>query len=452
MTTKITLPDYVVDIMQMVKQANFKIYIVGGAIRDYLLGKNTDNWDFATSATPEQIQSLFKHSIYNNNFGTVIVPIKKDGKIYSCEITPFRKESEYTDHRHPSLISWAKTIEEDLIRRDFTINALAYDGKSIIDITHGISDLKHKLIRAVGNPAKRFQEDGLRLMRAIRFATTLGFSIEPITYKAISENSKLLQTISWERINQEFMKIIASNQPADGILFLKNTNLLQFILPELNNCFGVEQKSPNRHHIYDVGLHLIESLRACTSTDPIVRLACLLHDIGKSVTYNIDPETKTITFYNHEVAGSHMIEELSKRLRLSNAQSKKLLLLVKYHMFSTSEHQTDKTIRRLIRQVGAENIRDLLEIRRADRIGSGAKESSWRLELFKKRIIEVQKIPFQITDLKIDGKDIMKICNIKPGPQVGKILHTLFVLVEEKKIKNTKKDLTLATTNYCNTA
>ncbi|MCS6956805.1 MAG: HD domain-containing protein [Patescibacteria group bacterium] len=432
------LPKEIINIFEIFKKNNLEIYLVGGSVRDLLLKKEPTNWDFTTNADPKEIQKLFSSSFYNNNYGTVSISINSSNIV---EITPFRKESDYQDFRHPEKIEWAKTLEEDLKRRDFTINAIAYDGEKIIDIFQGQNDLKNKIIKAVGNPDVRFQEDALRLIRAVRFASQLGFFIEEKTRKSIEKNAYLIKKISWERIRDEFLKILKSDHPSEGILFLKNTKLLHYILPELDVCFLIPQKSPKRHHIYDVGTHLVMSLKYCQSNDEITRFATLIHDIGKAKTFKKDEKTGLITFYNHEVVGKKLAEKIADRFKLSNKQKEKLVRLVQYHQFTVSEIQTDKAIRRFIRQVGKEYLQDILDLRFADRVGSGAKPDSWRFKLFRKRLVEVQKEPFKITDLKINGNDVMKILNIKPGPQVGKILKEIFDKVIEKKLENNREIL-----------
>lgn len=256
-------PKPVEEFLTVFKKNDFQIFIVGGAVRDMLADPSTSlrtiDWDFTTNATPEQIQKLFPDSFYNNTYGTVSVKVEKE--IY--EVTPFRKEGEYKDFRHPEKIEWAKSVEEDLSRRDFTINSMALDGRKIVDPYDGQKHLKEKLIVAVGDPDKRFNEDALRLMRAIRFASQLGFMIEDKTRKSIEKNARLIEKISWERIRDEFFKILSSDHPAEGMLFLRNTGLLTFILPEVDICFTIPQKSPKRHHIYDVGTHLVMSLKHC---------------------------------------------------------------------------------------------------------------------------------------------------------------------------------------------
>jgi len=433
----ITLPKDIAKFMQVFTKNKYQVYLVGGAVRNLILNTSTDNWDLTTNATPEEILKLFPDSFYNNVYGTVTIPQKP----LVLEVTPFRLESDYQDKRHPEKIEWAKTLKEDLARRDFTVNAIAFDGKKIIDPYRGQEDLKNKTIKAVGDANKRFNEDALRLMRGIRLASQLGFLIEEKTRLAITNNSSLIKNVSWERIRDELLKIIASDHPDDGILFLHNTGLLQHILPELEICFTVPQKSPKRHHIYDVGMHSVMALKHCPSQDPITRFATLLHDIGKVKTYWKDSKTEIITFHNHEVVSTILVTNIADRLKLSNKEKEKLIQLVKYHQFTVSEIQTDKAVRRFIREVGKEYIQDMLDLRTGDRIGSGATPTSWRLELFKKRIIEVQKQPFAIADLKVDGNDVMKVLNIKPGRQIGDILKNLFEQVVEGKLKNERSIL-----------
>jgi len=454
----IKLPKEVIGLMNVFSKNKFQIFVVGGAVRDMLLDPSTSlrtsskkvmelDWDFTTNATPEQIQKLFPDSFYNNVYGTVTVPIKNQQsnnetmKQFLFEITPFRKESVYSDLRHPEKIEWAKTIEEDLLRRDFTINAIAYNGKNIVDPYGGQIDLTNKLIKAVGDPDIRFNEDALRLLRAIRFTSQLGFLIENDTRNSIQKNASLITKISAERIRDEFLKILESDHPAEGILFLKSTGLLTYILPEVDVCFSIPQKSPKRHHIYDVGTHSVMSLKHCPSKDPITRFATLIHDVGKEKTFRKDKETDLITFYNHEVVGKRQAETIADRFKLSNKQKNKLVTLVAEHQFTVSELQTDKAVRRFIKNVTKDYLQDMLDLRTGDRIGSGATPTSWRLDLFKKRLIEVQKQPFQIKDLKIDGNDVMKILKTKPGPKVGEILKKLFDHVVEGKIKNERQVL-----------
>lgn len=458
---KIPLPKTAKNIISVFENAGYEIYIVGGVIRDILLKRKAVDWDFTTNAEPETILSLFPDAFYDNQFGTVGIadPNKKTPKRHISnpyqkapiyEITTFRKEDKYSDSRHPDEISWGKTLSEDLERRDFTVNAMAIQTTTknqppekrfwefkLIDLHNGIKDIGRKLIRAVGNPDKRFQEDALRMMRAVRIATQLEFSIETETFAAINRNAGLINNISIERARDELLKLLSYPYAADGYLLLRSCGLARLILPEVEKGFGVSQKSPKRHHIYDVGTHAIESLRQAKTNDPIVKLAILLHDVGKPNVAATDPQG-IITFYNHEMAGANIVKTIGQRLKLTRKDQDRLWIMVRWHQFTVDERQTDKAIRRFIRNVGKENLNDMLEVRRADRLGGGATETSWRFEAFKKKLIEVQKQPFTVADLKVDGNDVMKIIGISPGPMVGKILNQLFAEIEEDKNKNKK--------------
>ncbi|MDP1743241.1 MAG: HD domain-containing protein [Candidatus Amesbacteria bacterium] len=428
MKVNLTPPAGVLDILKKFKKAKYEIYIVGGVVRDALLNKPLYDWDFTTNATPEEILKLFPEGFYDNKFGTVGIK-NEEGRPY--EITTFRTEENYTDNRHPDKISWGNTLEEDLKRRDFTINAIALNNKfEAIDPYNGQADLKNKLIRCVGNPNDRFGEDALRMMRAVRIAAQLGFTIEPTTLQAIQANASKIRHISAERIHDELLKLMASPYPADGYLLLHNSGLGAEILPEMEATFVVEQKSPGRHHIFDVGTHSVEALRHCQSPDPITRLATLIHDVGKSKTQRI-LATGTITFYNHEMESAKIAVKIADRLRFSNAEKDKFVRLVRWHQFTVDERQTDSAIRRFIKNVGLENIDDMIALRVGDRLGGGARATSWRLEEYKARILEVQKQPFSIPDLKISGKDVMELKNITPGPMVGKYLQMIFEEVEK---------------------
>jgi len=440
MNTKVQLPPSVFEILQKFTKAGYEIYIVGGAVRDILMGRITNDWDFTTNATPEEILKITPGGLYNNQFGTVFTD-NPDDPNRPHEITTFRREEGYKDHRHPDKIVWGKSLKEDLARREATISAIALGPKNnIIDPYRGQEDLKNKIFRAVGDPNERYREDALRMIRAIRISAQLGFIIEKGTMAAIKKNAALINQIAQERVKDELFKLLASFFPYEGMLLLKNSGLMQQIIPELEKCFGVEQKSPGRHHIYDVGNHLLMSLKFCKSQDPVVRFATLIHDIGKPQTFK-KLESGTITFYNHELVSTKIAMNIADRLKFSNAEKQKLYILVRFHQFTVDERQTDSAIRRFIRNVGLENIKDILDLRVADRLGGGARETSWRLEEFKRRLIEVQKQPFSIRDLKINGNDVMRILNLKPGPKVGEILEKLFEKVVAKEIPNEKETL-----------
>jgi len=445
---KFKIPPFVRKIISTFQKAGHEIYIVGGAVHDLLMKRVVTDWDFTTDATPEIVLGLFPDGFYDNKFGTVGISHPSLEKPY--EITTFRKEIGYTDRRHPDKIIWGKTIEEDLVRRDFTINAMALrpakrrSGQALnftlIDPHGGQKDIKKKLIRAVGNPIKRFQEDALRMFRAVRIATQLGFTIEEKTFQAIKNNIDLIDHISAERIRDELLKLLSYPYAADGYMVLRNSGLAQKILPEVEQGFGVAQKSPGRHHLWDVGTHNVLSLKYCKSEDPIVKLATLIHDVGKPLVVKKQKDG-TITFYNHEVLGASIASNIGRRLRLSKKDQERLVTLVRWHQFTVDERQTDSAIRRFIRNVGKENLQDILDLRVGDRLGGGARETSWRLEKFKKRLAEVQKQPFSVRDLKINGHDVIKTLNIHPGPLVGRILNQLFKEVVEDKKKNERKYL-----------
>ncbi len=450
------IPKEILNILEKLTKADFEAYIVGGCVRDLLIhpAQNPKDWDIATNALPEQIQAIFPDSLYENNFGTIAVKTRsKDPTLKIIEITTFRKEGKYTDKRHPDKIQFAKTIEEDLCRRDFTINAMALKIETfknqkpkfqIIDLYNGQKDLKNKIIRTVGDPTNRFQEDGLRLMRAIRLACELNFEIEPETQKAIKANSSLLSFISKERIRDEFIKIINTRQAAQGVLLLKETNLLKEIIPEIEESIGVTQ---NKHHIYTVWEHLWRSLdyAAKKNFSLEVRLASLFHDIGKPQVKQ--GEGKDSTFYNHEWVGTKISAKVFNRLKFPKSISEKTLKLIRYHQFVYDpEITTDAAIRRLLVKVGKENIQELAQVREADRIGSGCpKALPFRLRHFlfrvEKVLQELEGNQPSLKILKINGNDLIKNLKLQPGPKIGAILSILLEEVLDNPEKNNKKDL-----------
>ncbi len=439
-------------IVKHLEDHGFQAWIVGGAVRDVLLNRPTLDWDFTTNATPEEILPLFNESFYDNHFGTVMVAAKHIKEQFNLpneiiddqvifDITTYRSEQGYSDKRRPDRVTWGKSIEEDLQRRDFTINAIAAKVTSphewqLLDPYHGQEDIQAKLIRAVGDPYQRFEEDALRMLRAIRFAAQLGFQIESQTFKAIQDKADNLNHISWERIGDEFMKILKTDHPADGVLLLVNSGLAKIILPELLAAKNIPQGG---HHIYDVFTHSIESLRHCPSRDPVVRLATLLHDIAKPLTFN--KRSGKITFYNHEVVGARLAKKIARRLRLSKQDQDLIFTLVRWHMFVYDRNMTDAAIRRFIRRVGKENIHKMMMLRVGDRLGGGSKATSWRLNEFQKRIGEQLYEPLSLKDLKINGHDLMENFHLKPGPLIGKILNQLFEEVLDNPDLNTKDKL-----------
>lgn len=439
---KIDIPTNISQALDRLIDQNHQVYLVGGAVRDFLLNKPLKDWDFTTDATPDEMLAIFPDAFYKNNFGTVSIPIES----VVLEITTMRQESDYQDNRHPAQLNWTKDISQDLQRRDFTINAMAMKYQQqqfnqIIDPFNGQQDLNDKIIKAVGNPVTRFNEDALRLMRAVRFAAQLGFSIEQNTLQAISKQADLLNNISHERIRDEFIKILETDNYYDGVVMLRHCRLLRIFLPEVENCFGVVQEGPKHDRVYDIGEHLMLSLKYCPSADPIIRLVCLLHDIGKPATYRQD-QTGNVTFYHHEVVGAQIAEQICERLRLSRSQTDLIVTLIRWHMFSVDENQTDAAIRRIIRHIKQPNVPAMLALREADRLGGGTQNpTSWRLEKFKKRIIELTTDRFTIQDLKVNGQDVMQTLSIKPSRQVGEILEQLFNEVEQDMSKNDREYL-----------
>ncbi len=479
-----------------------------------------NDFDFTTNASPSQIQLLFDDSFYTNEFGMVgvayrsliaemtkkgyqlpseniqtrmaaakkpepssIIDLAKASKIHESlarqvetyeerhqehkiqpppfEITTYRSEGVYSDYRRPDKVTWGKSVEEDLKRRDFTINAMAVAVKpafleqtfkdltlakslfpvdpknyQLVDEHHGLKDLAKKLISTVGNPDKRFTEDALRMLRAIRLSCQLQFEIEPLTFASIKHHAQLITKISWERIRQEFLKMLATDSPDKGIRLLDNSGLLQYIMPELLETKGVEQGG---HHDTDVWTHALSSVKHCPSYDPIVRLAALLHDIGKPATQ--ETRDGDITFYNHEIVSSRIADKIAKRFKLSSEQRERLFNLVRHHMFYYQPYHTDAAIRRLIKRVGLQHIDDILALREGDRLGSGARKTSWRLEELKDRIVEQLNQPLDVTDLAVDGHDLMEELNLKPGPQIGEILDELLEKVLENPELNDKQKL-----------
>ncbi|MBI2431191.1 MAG: CCA tRNA nucleotidyltransferase [Candidatus Levybacteria bacterium] len=437
------IPSEIVAVYKKLVSANFDVYFVGGCVRNLLMKKPVKDWDLTTNAVPEELLKIFPDGFYDNQFGTVGVPIEIENEKHIVEITTFRTETAYSDKRRPDKVKWGKTIEEDLARRDFTINAIALKlPSSIIDPYEGQEDIQARLIRAVGDPKLRFKEDALRLMRAVRIATELGFTIEEQTCNEIQKDAKLITHVSGERIRVELLRILSSEYPYDGIMLLRNALLLEQILPELLEGVGVSQVRPGRHHTTDVFTHNMLSLKFCPSKDPIVRFTTLLHDVGKPKVKGEDQEGLVI-FHNHEIVGTRIAKDICDRLKFSKKDRDKVVTLIRWHMFTVDEKSTDAAIRRFIRRVGIENIQDMLDLRVADRLGSGTKTAeSWRLKLFKERVEkELAPAAFSINDLSIDGNDVMRELNIKPGPKVGEILQKLFEEVDADLSKNTKEYL-----------
>jgi poly(A) polymerase/tRNA nucleotidyltransferase (CCA-adding enzyme) len=437
-----TFPKEISEILKKLNKNNFEAFAVGGCVRDLLMKKVPKDWDITTNAKPEEIQKIFPDNIYENTFGTVGVKTGSENSSFKIvEITPYRIEGKYTDKRHPGEIKFVSKLDDDLSRRDFTVNAIAIDidGK-IIDLFGGQQDIKKKIIKTVGKPEERFSEDALRLLRAVRFATVLGFSIEKDTLKAIKENSEWLKSISGERIRDEFVKIVESDNAYEGLLLLEETGLLQYIVPELREGIEVGQ---NLHHIYTVWEHNTRTLKYTSEKKyPLaVRLAALFHDIGKPRSKR--GEGLHSTFYGHEVIGEKIVAQIMARLKFSNDISRKVIDMVRYHMFYYNVGEvTESSVRRLIANIGLENVEDLIKVREADRISSGRpKAVPYKLRHLKYIIDKVSHDPISAKMLKVGGEDVMEELNIKPGPKIGLILNSLLAEVIDDPTKNTKEAL-----------
>ncbi len=461
------IPKEILGIAKKLHEHKFAVYLVGGCLRDILLaqsgvdgiGYKPKDWDIATDAKPEEILKLFTDSVYENNFGTVGIKVEtEDQSLKIVEVTTYRLDGQYTDNRHPDAVQFAGTIEEDLARRDFTVNSMAVSligdkrqatigatgntatSDKFIDPFGGQADLKNKIIRAVGKPEERFNEDALRLLRAVRFAAQLGFKIESVTREAIKKQAYLLGAISQERIRDEFSKLINSLGAADGIRELLELGLLKYIVPELIEGVGMEQ---NLHHIYSVFEHNVRALDYTVSKNYSfeVRLASFLHDVGKARTKM--GVGKYATFYNHEVVGAKMTAKILERLKFSRDTIEYVTHLVRQHLFYYNVGEVSAAgVRRFLMRVGPENIDDLLKVREADRIGSGVpKAFPYKLRHLLFMIEKVKRDPISPKMLAVNGDSLIKDLKMTPSPRMGGILGALLEEVLDDPLKNTKEFL-----------
>ncbi|MEI8096895.1 MAG: HDIG domain-containing metalloprotein [Candidatus Moraniibacteriota bacterium] len=454
------IPQPVIDIVETLQKADFEAFVVGGCVRDLILEREPKDWDITTNATPEKIVELFPDSFYENEFGTVgvktprfIATTDPSHENDIIEVTTYRTEGNYQDNRHPTDVHFTLSLEEDLARRDFTMNALAYGPRKntaweLVDLFSGVNDIEKKIIRTVGNPEERFAEDALRLMRAIRLWTELrdpkeekpthNWNIDDETFQAIQKLSDNLSAISQERIRDELSKIILSQSPRAGIEMLHGTKLLRFIIPELELGVGVGQ---NLHHTYTVWEHNLRALETCPSKKLDVLLAALLHDVGKPATKRGNGYNST--FYNHDHVGARITEKILTRLRFPKATIKKATLLVDNHLFYYNvDEVTEASVRRLIKRVGLENMNDLMAVRIGDRLGSGVpKAKPYKLRHLEYMIDKVSKDPISVKMLAIKGTDLIKDLTIPAGPQIGAILDVLLAETIENPLLNTKDEL-----------
>ncbi len=423
-------------IASILDSKGFCCYLVGGAVRNQLLGLEEKDYDLATDAFPEDIVKIFNKVIPTGiKHGTVTILFKGE----SYEITTFRVDGEYSDGRRPDSIKFTSNIYDDLKRRDFTINSLAYDilNEELIDPNNGLSDLKNKMIKAIGDPNKRFQEDGLRPLRACRFAAQLNFTIEKNTLDAIGDNLDKFKNVSKERIYDELVKTMKAQKPSITFKHLETTGLLKIISKDLYNCKGVIQRE---RHIYDVLNHLFITCDNCPAEDSILRFAGLFHDLGKATVINFK-EDGTPTFHNHESASVDIAEKLMRELRFPNSDIRQICHLIKHHMFDYKKNWTDAAVRRFISRVGLNSIDQLLLLQKADLASMKMSKTSIQLlDEFKRRIDKSlnEKCVFSIKDLKINGYDLIKEVSIPKSPVMGKILARLLDIVLDDPSKNEK--------------
>ncbi len=425
----------ILTIVQTFGRAGYECYLVGGSVRDLLLGEECGDYDFATNARPDEVMKLFRKVIPTGiKHGTVTILM--DG--LSFEVTTYRADGKYIDGRRPETVSFSSSLEEDVCRRDFTINGLAYNVEKelILDYVDGMADIDRRIIRTIGNPDDRFSEDGLRTYRACRFAARLNFVIEEKTFEAITSKLDTAGLVSPERVRDELNKLLAAEKPSAGIEYMRKSGLLNLFLPELARCYGVSQ---NRFHVYDVYWHSLCSCDAAPADSLIIRLSALLHDIGKVLTRR-DPGDGEATFYNHEVIGAKMARRILKRLRYSNDECEKINNLILNHMFHYTEEWSDGAVRRFMRKVGLENLQDLIALRMADRKGNGSREGlPSQISRLRERIAKAieEENAISVRDLKINGTVIMEKFRLAPGPVIGKILNALLEDVLDDPAVNT---------------
>ncbi|NLB74417.1 MAG: CCA tRNA nucleotidyltransferase [Firmicutes bacterium] len=435
----IEIPEHVLAIAGTLIRSGYEAYVVGGAVRDCLIGKTPTDWDIASSATPEDVKRIFGDRAIptGERFGTLTVFLGDQG----VEVTTFRKEGRYSDGRRPDRVVFSENLRDDVARRDFTINALAYDirQKSVTDYFGGIRDLGDGIIRTVGNPEERFSEDSLRMLRAIRFAVELGFRISPKTLGGIAKLHSTISRVSPERIQDELSRMLLSAWPGKALRYTYETHLLDHILPELSDCADI----PAYHESPDALLE--HSIKACESIEPKLelRLAALLHDIGKPLTMAQD-DTGRLRFFSHESVGCELAKTALERLKYPGALIHRVTTLIKWHMFTYEPATKDKGIRRLVNSLGLETIYDLAKVRQADRVALGLDPNPGsNMEAFLSRLEEVLKQGpvFTVNDLAVDGRDVMRVLDMPESPEVGRVLAELLDAVLERPDLNSRERL-----------
>lgn len=408
-------------------------FLVGGGVRDALLGRPVTDWDVATDALPERLLQLFPAGGYDNRFGTVQVP-SGDLKL---EVTTFRRDHQYADHRRPDSVTFTTSLDEDLARRDFTVNAIAWSRDGLVDPTSGLADLTAGLLRAVGDPPTRFDEDALRLLRAARLAAQLDFQIEPSTLAAMSTTAATVQYVSTERIGEELRKMLRAAQPSRALQILADTGVLRFALPELDAQRGVPQdKAPGM----DLWAHCMAATDAAARLDPgnpRLRLAALVHDIGKPGTL-ADGH-----FIGHDTEGARLAELLLTRLAFPRREVEAVADLVRFHMFSYEPRWTGAAVRRFIKRIGRDQVSDLLNLRSADNVGSGLPANAGQLDELRRRVAAelAAGAPLTLHELAVRGDDLTSALAVRPGPVVGQLLDHLLQWVLDDPSRNARADL-----------
>lgn len=430
------VPADVLTVASRLHDAGWRSWIVGGCTRDLLLGRPVHDWDLATDARPDDVTQVFRRVIPTGiQHGTVTVMIGKTG----FEVTTLRGEGAYSDGRHPDSVTFVGDLVEDLARRDFTINAIALDPRSgeVTDPFDGRGDLRARCIRAVGEPQRRFSEDGLRLMRAARFSAVLGFDIEPATLAAMTATVDTLAKVSLERVRDELLKTLSAPRPSIGLQAMRHTGILAVVLPELLPMIGCDQ---NRYHAFDVWDHTLAVVDACRP-DPVLRLAALLHDVAKPVVRGVNDKTGDYTFYHHEVAGGQMADRIGALLKLSNQQRDFVSSVVRQHLVVYDDEWTDGAVRRWIRRVGEDLVEPVLELATADAHGKGLDPTDVlaSIERLRERVrvMREEGVALSTRDLAIDGRTVMQECGVAPGPIVGRILqHLLEQVIENPELND----------------
>ena len=434
---RIQVPEKANQVISVLTEAGFEAYVVGGCVRDAILGRTASDWDITTNARPEQVKALFPRTVDTGlQHGTVTVLQGKEG----FEVTTYRIDGEYLDGRHPEQVTFTPSLLEDLKRRDFTINAMAYNDKEgLVDAFDGLGDLERGQIRCVGNPGERFTEDALRILRAVRFSAQLGFGIEEKTRAALSEFAPRLSKVSAERIQTELVKLLVSPHP-EVFRTVWETGISAVILPEFDRCMETEQNNP--HHCWSVGEHTLHAL-PFVEAQKTLRLAVLLHDIGKPLTRTTDAEGID-HFYGHAEKGAELAGRIMRRLKFDNDTRKRVVKLVQTHD-DLQTGTTQRSVRRAVHRIGAEVFPDYLKVRRADIMAQNPEVREEKLgklaevEAVYQRILEEQNC-LSLKDLAVTGKDLIE-AGIEPGPELGRILNELLELVIEHPEYNTKEYL-----------